>query len=66
LDLRQGYAFVEYETREEAEEAVAASGSELLEQPLTIDFAFVRPPVAYASASTPLHPPRAAYLTNPC
>ncbi|ORY65653.1 hypothetical protein BCR35DRAFT_295093 [Leucosporidium creatinivorum] len=42
----KGYALVEYETEDEAKAAIAgASGSQLLEQTLTVDFAFVRPPV---------------------
>lgn len=42
----QGYALVEYETKAEADAAIAgASGSQLLEQTLQCDFAFVRPPV---------------------
>jgi RNA-binding protein 8A len=42
----QGYALVEYETREEAEKAIAQAPQEpLLEQELSCDFAFVRPPV---------------------
>lgn len=48
LDLGtvQGYALVEYETREEAEKAIAQAPQEpLLEQQLSCDFAFVRPPV---------------------
>lgn len=48
----QGYALVEYETRAEAEAAIAgATGSTLLEQMLTCDFAFVRPTAAYVSFS---------------
>lgn len=46
LSTLKGYALVEYETEDEAKAAIAgASGSQLLEQTLTVDFAFVRPPV---------------------
>ena len=46
--IAQGYALVEYATRQEAEAAIdGASGTPLLEQVLQCDFAFVRPPVAY-------------------
>lgn len=46
LSILQGYALVEYETEDEAKAAIAgASGSQLLEQTLTVDFAFLRPPV---------------------
>ena len=46
----KGYALVEYETRREAEEAIAgANGSQLLEQTIHCDYAFVRPPTAIAS-----------------
>ncbi|KAK4047381.1 hypothetical protein OIV83_005428 [Microbotryomycetes sp. JL201] len=42
----KGYALIEYAKREEAEAAIAgASGSQLLEQTIKCDFAFVRPPV---------------------
>ncbi|CEQ41262.1 SPOSA6832_02956, partial [Sporobolomyces salmonicolor] len=45
----KGYALVEYETREEAEKAIAQAPLEpMLEQKLSCDFAFVRPPVGYA------------------
>lgn len=41
----QGYALVEYETFAEAQRAIEeASGTQLLEQTLQCDFAFVRPP----------------------
>ncbi|KZV69299.1 RNA-binding domain-containing protein [Peniophora sp. CONT] len=41
----KGYALVEYETMAEAQAAIDnASGSELLEQTLQCDYAFVRPP----------------------
>ncbi|KAL8286455.1 hypothetical protein RQP46_004472 [Phenoliferia psychrophenolica] len=43
----KGYALVEYETKAEAEAAIAgATGSSLLEQVLQCDFAFVRPTAA--------------------
>lgn len=42
----QGYALVEYEKKEQAEAAIdGASGTPLLEQVISCDFAFVRPPV---------------------
>ncbi|KAG8937593.1 hypothetical protein FRC00_003632 [Tulasnella sp. 408] len=41
----KGYALVEYETFAEAQRAIEeASGTQLLEQTLQCDFAFVRPP----------------------
>lgn len=41
----KGYALVEYETRREAEAAIAgASDTMLLEQKIHCDFAFIRPP----------------------
>ncbi|KEI37781.1 uncharacterized protein L969DRAFT_96299 [Mixia osmundae IAM 14324] len=50
----KGYALVEYETRAEAEAAISgASGTELLEQTLQCDFAFVRPPPSSEKASKP-------------
>jgi RNA-binding protein 8A len=43
----QGYVLIEYDTLDEAKEAVKdANGAELLEQKVTVDFAFVRPPPA--------------------
>ncbi|KAI0064064.1 RNA-binding domain-containing protein [Artomyces pyxidatus] len=41
----KGYALVEYETMAEAQAAIdSASGTQLLEQTLECDYAFVRPP----------------------
>ena len=43
--LSQGYALVEYETTQEAQSAIdGASGTQLLEQEIQCDYAFVRPP----------------------
>lgn len=43
----QGYALVEYETMADAQAAIdGASGTQLLEQSIQCDFAFVRPPPA--------------------
>lgn len=43
--LCQGYALVEYETMNEAQSAIeGASGTQLLEQVIQCDYAFVRPP----------------------
>ncbi|KAK7687785.1 hypothetical protein QCA50_009004 [Cerrena zonata] len=43
----KGYALVEYETMAEAQAAIdGASGTQLLEQALQCDYAFVRPPPA--------------------
>jgi len=48
----KGYALVEYETRREAEAAInGASGTTLLDQTLTCDYAFVREPGTQAKAS---------------
>lgn len=45
--LIQGYILIEYPTLEEANAAIkGANGEELLEQKITVDFAFVRPPPA--------------------
>ncbi|KAF2872858.1 hypothetical protein BDV95DRAFT_358590 [Massariosphaeria phaeospora] len=41
----KGYVLIEYPTLDEANAAIAgADGQELLEQQITVDFAFVRPP----------------------
>ncbi|KAF2848564.1 RNA-binding domain-containing protein [Plenodomus tracheiphilus IPT5] len=43
----KGYALIEYPTMDEAKSAIkGANGEELLEQSITVDFAFVRPPPA--------------------
>jgi RNA-binding protein 8A len=43
----QGYVLIEYPTLDEAKAAVkGANEEELLEQKITVDFAFVRPPPA--------------------
>ncbi|KAI4646721.1 RNA-binding protein 8A [Alternaria ventricosa] len=43
----KGYVLIEYATLEEANAAIkGANGEELLEQKVTVDFAFVRPPPA--------------------
>ncbi|KAL7009560.1 hypothetical protein EMMF5_000467 [Cystobasidiomycetes sp. EMM_F5] len=43
----KGYAFVEYEKRAQADEAIReASGSTLLDQVIECDYCFVRPPTA--------------------
>ncbi|GAA5948941.1 hypothetical protein JCM3765_003960 [Sporobolomyces pararoseus] len=53
----KGYALVEYETREEAEKAIAQAPQEpLLEQELSCDFAFVRPPVGAEKAAVTTRP----------
>lgn len=45
--VMQGYALIEYPTLDEAKAAIkGANGEELLEQTITVDFAFVRPPPA--------------------
>ncbi|GAA5832666.1 hypothetical protein JCM11251_001404 [Rhodosporidiobolus azoricus] len=45
----KGYALVEYETKQEAEKAIAEAPKEpFLEKTLACDFAFVRPPVGAA------------------
>lgn len=57
----QGYALVEYETREEAEKAIAQAPQEpLLEQQLSCDFAFVRPPVGAKEPAVSSRPAAAA------
>ncbi|KAH8721583.1 hypothetical protein GQ44DRAFT_622976 [Phaeosphaeriaceae sp. PMI808] len=41
----KGYVLIEYPTLDEAKDAIkGANGQELLEQNITVDFAFVRPP----------------------
>lgn len=45
VSLSQGYALVEYETMNDAQSAIdGASGTQLLEQEIQCDYAFVRPP----------------------
>jgi RNA-binding protein 8A len=46
-NVLQGYILIEYPTLDEAKAAIkGANGEELLEQKVTVDFAFVRPPPA--------------------
>jgi RNA-binding protein 8A len=46
-NVLQGYILIEYPTLDEAKAAISgANGEELLEQKVTVDFAFVRPPPA--------------------
>merc|ERR1712203_606724 len=41
----KGYSFIEYESKLEAEEAIKSmNGATLLEQRLTVDWAFAKPP----------------------
>lgn len=43
--ILQGYALVEYPTQREAKAAIAgAHNTKLLDQTISVDFAFVRPP----------------------
>ncbi|BGP17486.1 hypothetical protein JCM10213_004418 [Rhodosporidiobolus nylandii] len=50
----KGYALVEYETKAEAEKAIAEAPKEpFLEKTLACDFAFVRPPVGVKQAAEP-------------
>lgn len=52
----KGYALVEFETRKEAEQAIkGANGTELLENKITCDFAFVRPPVYVVCVACMFH-----------
>ena len=45
IDIIKGYILIEYPTLDEANAAIkGANGEELLEQKVTVDFAFVRPP----------------------
>jgi RNA-binding protein 8A len=46
----QGYALIEYTTLEEARAAIdGANGTQLLDQTVNVDFAFVRPPPGKAN-----------------
>ncbi|KAK4247210.1 hypothetical protein C7999DRAFT_14745 [Corynascus novoguineensis] len=48
----KGYALIEYTTLEEARAAIdGANGTELLDQTVKVDFAFVRPPPGKANAN---------------
>ena len=45
LTIRQGYCLIEYSTLDDAKAAIkGANGTELLEQVINVDYAFVRPP----------------------
>ena len=45
FELFQGYALIEYSTLPEARSAIEAiNGAKLLDQTLSVDYAFVRPP----------------------
>jgi RNA-binding protein 8A len=49
--VSQGYALIEYTTLEEARAAIdGANGTQLLDQTVQVDFAFVRPPPGKAIA----------------
>ena len=47
----QGYVLIEYPTLSEAKAAIeGANGEQLLEQTISVDFAFVRPPPSKGQA----------------
>lgn len=47
----QGYVLIEYPTANEAKAAIAgANGTKLLDQTISVDYAFVRPPPAKGAA----------------
>lgn len=55
----KGYALVEYESRNEADAAIAGSnGTELLGQRVQCDYAFVKPPTSAADKKPDIARPR--------
>lgn len=50
----QGYVLIEYPTASEAKAAIeGANGTKLLDQTISVDYAFVRPPPTKGAAAAP-------------
>ncbi|KAL4398872.1 nucleic acid binding protein [Malassezia pachydermatis] len=67
FSLYKGYALLQYETQQEARDAIEAcqKGLTLLEQPLEADYAFVQPPKHSLSARSTRRAPRRERSLSP-